>query len=48
VEEQELLNDLVGKSTLPRFEVDVSDNDVQKAVEKIVDWLEKTGGLYCD
>jgi len=37
---------LVGASTLPTLTLDISDNDVQKAVEKIADWLEQTGGLY--
>jgi hypothetical protein len=26
--------------------VDISDNSVPRAVEKIADWLEQTGGLY--
>jgi thymidylate kinase len=46
VEEQELLNELVGTSILPTFAIDISDNDVPNAVEKIADWMEQTGGLY--
>ena len=46
VEEQEVMNRLVGESTLPTLRVDVSDNDVPAAVERIADWLEQTGGLY--
>lgn len=46
--EQALMRRLVGESILPMLEVDVSDNDIPAAVEKIVDWLEATGGLYPD
>jgi hypothetical protein len=46
VAEQELLRSLVGKSLLPTLEVDISDNNVAQAVERIADWLESTGGLY--
>ena len=45
VREQELLRRLVAESCLPRLEVDLSDNDVPRAVEQIADWLEQTGGL---
>ncbi len=33
------------ESTLPFFEVDVSDGDVGGAADRIADWLEATGGL---
>ena len=46
IDEQELLRSLIEKSALPTLIVDVSDNDVSAAVEKIADWLEQTGGLY--
>lgn len=48
VDEQKLLERLVGESTLPTFVVDVSDNDVAGAVERIADWMERTGGLYME
>jgi hypothetical protein len=48
VEEQKLIKRLVGESALPRFELDISDNDIPAAVEKIADWMEQTGGLYMD
>lgn len=48
VDEQELLRQLVDASTLPTLTLDVSDNQVPHAVEKIADWLEQTGGLYCE
>lgn len=46
VGEQELIRQLVEASLLPRLTVDISDNDVPRAVERIADWLEETGGLY--
>lgn len=35
----------VARSSLPSFEVDVSDGDVAGATDRIADWLETTGGL---
>jgi hypothetical protein len=46
VAEQELFRRLVGESALPVLEVDVSDDDVSGAVERIADWLETNGGLW--
>jgi hypothetical protein len=46
VRQQELMRDLTSASLLPRLELDISDNDVPRAVERIADWLEQTGGLY--
>ncbi len=46
VSEQELMGRLVGESTLPALTLDISNNSVSGAVEKIADWLEQTGGLY--
>jgi hypothetical protein len=46
MDEQEYMRKLIGESILPAFEVDISDNNVPNAVEKIADWLEQTGGLY--
>ena len=46
IEEQETIRRLVSASTLPTLVVDISDNDVAGAVEKIADWMEETGGLY--
>jgi len=48
VREQELMRRLVGESRLPRLEVDISDNDIPLAVERIADWTEATGGLWMD
>ena len=33
---------------LPRLELDISDNDIPRAVEKIADWMESTGGLWME
>jgi hypothetical protein len=44
--EQELLRRLVGESILPKLELDISDNDVPRAVERIADWMTETGGLW--
>jgi hypothetical protein len=46
IEEQEFMRSLIRNSILPVLEVDVSDNDISKASEKVADWLELTGGLY--
>jgi hypothetical protein len=46
VDEQELMRRFVGESALETLEVDVSNDDVTGAVEKIADWLEQTGGLH--
>ncbi len=45
-QEQELLEKLVADSILPVIRVDISDNNVNAAVEKIVTWLKESGGLY--
>lgn len=43
--EQEVLEDLISHSLLPVLRVDLSDNNVSRAVEAIVDWMSATGGL---
>jgi hypothetical protein len=48
VAEQTLMKRLVAESTLPTLTLDISDNDIPAAVEKIADWMEQTGGLYLD
>ncbi len=48
VEEQQLIRQLVAESSLPKLEVDISDNDISRAVETIADWMEHTGALYMD
>jgi hypothetical protein len=46
VREQELFRRLAAASRLPALSVDISDNDVPRAVDAIADWLAATGGLY--
>ena len=45
IREQALMEELVNKSKLPILKVDISDNDIPKAVTSIVDWMDSTGGL---
>jgi len=46
IEEQELMTRLVSQSVLPHLTLDISDNDIGAAVERIADWMENNGGLY--
>lgn len=46
VREQEAMDRLVAAATLPTLRVDMSDNDVPAAADRIADWLERTGGLH--
>jgi hypothetical protein len=46
VQEQQLLGRLVDASLLPTLRLDVSDNDVAAAADRIADWLAETGGLW--
>lgn len=48
VDEQRLMHRLVAESMLPTLALDISDNDVPAAVERIADWLESSGGLWMD
>jgi hypothetical protein len=45
VREQALLRDLAAASVLPVLELDVSDDDVPAAADRVADWLTATGGL---
>ncbi len=46
IREQELIRELIAKSMLPSLTLDVSDNNIPVAVERVADWLETSGGLY--
>jgi len=46
IDEQELMRRPVGESILPTLELDISDNNMARACERIVDWMESTGGLW--
>lgn len=44
--EQTLMKTFITQSSLPVLTLDISDNDKDKAVKSIVQWLRQTGGLY--
>jgi hypothetical protein len=46
IREQVLLERLVGESSLPTFRLDITDNDVERAADRIVEWMAGTGGLW--
>jgi len=46
VKEQEIMNGIVAKCKLPKLIIDISDNNINRAVTTIADWMESTGGLY--
>jgi hypothetical protein len=48
IREQELLERLVTESSLPTLRLDISDNDVAGAAERIVEWMTSTGGLWAN
>lgn len=48
IKEQNVFDDLISKSILPKINIDISDNDINRAVEKIADWLKSSGGLYAN
>jgi len=48
IHEQELMKRLVHESILPKLELDISDNDIPRAVEEIADWMESSGGLWME
>ena len=46
IHEQELMRELIGKSKLPSLTLDISDNNIPAAVERVANWLEQSSGLY--
>ena len=48
VREQDILDRLVAQSILPVLKLDVSDNDVDAAANRVADWMEATGGLWME
>ena len=46
VREQEVLRGLAVASRLPVLELDVSDDDVAGAADRVADWMTETGGLW--
>ena len=43
--EQEVMEGLVAKTRLQTLRLDISDNNIQRAVEAVVNWMDHTGGL---
>ena len=48
IAEQDEMRFEVGRSLLPSLELDVSDDDVAGAADRVASWLEATGGLTLD
>ena len=48
VDEQIRMGELIAESNLPVLNLDISENNIQLAVERIADWLENTGGLWME
>ncbi len=46
IREQALLRELAAASALPVLELDVSDDDVAGAADRVADWAEATGGIF--
>jgi hypothetical protein len=46
IREQDLMRELIAKSMLPSLTLDISNNNIPAAVERIADWLEQSDGLY--
>jgi hypothetical protein len=46
ISEQQIMRQLVSESILPWLELDISDNDVTEAADRIADWMVETGGLW--
>jgi hypothetical protein len=46
IHEQEVMERFIEASMLETLRVDISDDDVERTVENIADWMEETGGLY--
>ena len=43
IREQENIRRRTGESILPVFEVDVSEEDIDRAADQVADWMEQTG-----
>lgn len=46
IEQQQMMRELIAQSMLPSLTLDISDNNIPAAVERVADWLEASGGLY--
>lgn len=48
IREQDLMQKLVAESMLPTLWLDISDDDVSAAANRIADWMEQVGGLWAN
>ncbi len=48
IDEQEQFRELLRRTRLQHIEIDISDDNVTAACDRICDWMEATGGLYLD
>lgn len=46
IREQDLFRERVRRSILPSLELDISDGNVAKASDRVVEWMKRTGGLW--
>ena len=46
IREQDHYRELAQASILPTLELNISDDDIDAATERVADWLTETGGLY--
>lgn len=46
IDEQTLMRKLMRESRLRTLEIDVTDNDVDRAANAVLDWVESTGGFW--
>lgn len=46
IRDQEIMDKMIDATTLPVLKVDVSDNDIDKAVETVADWMVKEEHLW--
>lgn len=46
MEEQKMMRAVASGSILPLREFDISDNDLSRVADEIVEWMRGTGGLY--
>jgi thymidylate kinase len=46
VQEQELMRYLIDESLLPTLVLDISDSNIDRAANRIADWMTQTGGLW--
>jgi hypothetical protein len=44
--EQTLMQKLISESKLPVLTLDISDDDIEAACNRVADWMEQTGGLW--